>query len=130
MPNFKNGPVPSPEYGEEANQFSQVTEFTSDVYVYGKLYANIDAGDVFTEDNITFNDITVRKLFVSGGGTYGGQNIFDCLVAKNKFDVGLGGTVFTAISETDSCDSKSTEGRVGIGSTQPDGLFQVGNNYL
>ena len=130
MPNFKNGPVPSPEYGEEANQFSQVTEFTSDVYVYGKLYANIDAGDVFTEDNITFNDITVRKLFVSGGGTYGGQNIFDCLVAKNKFDVGLGGTVFTAISETDSCDSKSIEGRVGIGSTQPDGLFQVGNNYF
>ena len=43
MPNFKNGPVESPEYGEEANQFSQVTEFTNDVYVYGKLYADINA---------------------------------------------------------------------------------------
>ena len=32
MPNFNNGPVPSPGYGEEANQFSQATEFTDDVY--------------------------------------------------------------------------------------------------
>ena len=46
MPNFNNGPVPSPGYGEEANQFSQVTEFTDDVYVYGKLYANIEVGDI------------------------------------------------------------------------------------
>ena len=29
MPNFNNGPVPSPGYGEEANQFSNVTEFTN-----------------------------------------------------------------------------------------------------
>ena len=42
MPNFKDGPVESPGYGEEANQFSQVTEFTNDVYVYGKLYADIN----------------------------------------------------------------------------------------
>ena len=119
MPNFKDGPVESPGYGEEANQFSQITEFTNDVYVYGKLYANIEASDVFTDENITFNDITVRQLFVVGGGTYGGQNIFDCLTAKNKFDVGIAGTVFTAISETDGCDSISSPGRVGIGSTQP-----------
>ena len=38
MPNFKDGPVESPGYGEEANQFSQITEFTNDVYVYE--YAN------------------------------------------------------------------------------------------
>ena len=36
------------------------------------------------------------------------------------------GTVFTAISEADGCGSQSTAGRVGIGSTQPDGRFQVG----
>ena len=128
MPNFKQGPVESPEYGEEANQFSNVTEFTNDVYVYGRLFANIDPGDVFTEDTITFKNVNIEQIFVSGGGTFGGKNVFDCLTAKNKFDVGVGGTVFTAISETDSCDSDSIEGRVGIGSTQPDGLFQVGNN--
>ena len=57
MPNFKNGPVESPDYGEEANQFSQVTEFSTDVYVYGKLYADIQAGaiDFSGADNITFN---------------------------------------------------------------------------
>ena len=128
MPNFKQGPVESPGYGEEANQFSNVTEFTNDVYVYGRLFANIDPGDVFTEDTVNLVNVNIEQLFVSGGGTFGGKNVFDCLTAKNKFDVGVGGTVFTAISETDSCDSDSIEGRVGIGSTQPDGLFQVGNN--
>ena len=128
MPNFKQGPVESPGYGEEANQFSNVTEFTNDVYVYGRLFANIDPGDVFTEDTVNFVNINVEQIFASGGGTFGGKSVFDCLTAKNKFDVGIGGTVFTAISETDSCDSDSIEGRVGIGSTQPDGLFQVGNN--
>ena len=60
MPNFKNGPVESPDYGEEANQFSQVTEFATDVYVYGKLYADIEAGaiDFSGADNLTFNGIT------------------------------------------------------------------------
>ena len=125
MPNFKQGPVESPEYGEEANQFSQVTEFTNDVYVYGKLYADIDPNDVFTDETVSFANVNIEQLFVSGGGTYGGQNIFDCLTAKNKFDVGLAGTVFTAISETDGCGSISSPGRVGIGSTQPDGRFQV-----
>ena len=85
MPNFKNGPVESPEYGEQANQFSQVTEFTNDVYVYGKLYADIDPNDVFTEDTISFKNVNIEQIFVSGGGSYGGQNIFECLTAKNKF---------------------------------------------
>ena len=43
MPGFKDGPVPSPNYEDNNNnQFSEVTEFTNDVYVYGKLYADID----------------------------------------------------------------------------------------
>ena len=46
MPNFINGPVENPDYDDEANQFSNVTEFTNDVYVYGKLYANIEVGDL------------------------------------------------------------------------------------
>ena len=44
---------------------------------------------------------------------------------ESSMVVGLAGTVFTAISETDGCDSISSPGRVGIGSTQPDGRFQV-----
>ena len=35
MPNFIQGPVENPGYDDEANQFSNVTEFTNDVYVYG-----------------------------------------------------------------------------------------------
>ena len=67
MPNFKDGPVESPGYGEEANQFSQVTEFTNDVYVYGKLYANIDPSDVFGDERIVFEDVAINNdLFVSG----------------------------------------------------------------
>ena len=90
MPNFKQGPVESPGYGEEANQFSNVTEFTNDVYVYGRLFANIDPGDVFTEDTVNLVNVNIEQLFVSGGGTFGGKNVFDCLTAKNKFDVGVG----------------------------------------
>ena len=71
MPNFKNGPVESPEYGEEANQFSQVTEFTNDVYVYGKLYADINASDVFGDETVELSDLIVKNdLFVSGLSTF------------------------------------------------------------
>ena len=66
MPNFNNGPVPSPGYGEEANQFSQATEFTDDVYVYGKLYANIagetaDGSDLITKSAIGVDIEVVRN---------------------------------------------------------------------
>ena len=48
MPGFKDGPVPTPDYesNNNNNQFSDVTEFINDVYVYGKLYADITAGDI------------------------------------------------------------------------------------
>jgi len=125
MPGFNNGPVPNPYFGDEnVDHFTQKVEFADDVYVYGKLYADID---VLSEGNVTFeNDVTInKKLFVSGGITADGTSTFDCLVALDKFDVGLAGTVFTAIVGENSCDSLSSPGRVGIGSTQPDGRFQV-----
>jgi len=125
MPGFNNGPVPNPYFGDEnVDHFTQKVEFADDVYVYGKLYADID---VLSEGNVTFeNDVTInKKLFVSGGITAEGTSTFDCLVALDKFDVGLAGTVFTAIVGENSCDSLSSPGRVGIGSTQPDGRFQV-----
>ena len=125
MPNFKKGPVPSPGYGEDANQFSQITEFTNDVYVYGKLYANIEASDVFGDDTVELNDTIIKKnFFVSGLSTFIGAVDMDYLTVKQRLNVGVAGTVFTAISTT-SDDDGQIGGRVGIGSTQPDGRFQV-----
>ena len=69
MPNFINGPVESPGYDDETNQFSNVTEFTNDVYVYGKLYANIEVGDIdfSSSASVTFNSVTVQDdFFVTG----------------------------------------------------------------
>ena len=130
MPNFNNGPVPSPGYGEEANQFSQVTEFTDDVYVYGKLYANIEVGDIdfSTSSNVIFNGVTVQKdFFVTGFSTFIAPVDMDYLTVFHRHNVGASGTVFVAISSTND-DEGQVGGRVGIGSTQPDGLLQVGNN--
>ena len=127
MPNFKNGPVESPEYGDEANQFSQVTEFATDVYVYGKLYADIEAGavDFSGADNLTFNGITINNdLFVSGLSTFIGAVDMEYLTVFQRHNVGAAGTVFVAISSTNDAEGQ-VGGRVGIGSTQPDGIFQV-----
>ncbi len=47
MPGFLKGEVPNPNYErEDVNQFSQISEFTNDVYVYGTLYADIFAKDI------------------------------------------------------------------------------------
>ena len=71
MPNFKEGPVESPGYGEEANQFSQVTEFTNDVYVYGKLYADINATDIFGNETVELENLIITNdLLVSGVSTF------------------------------------------------------------
>ena len=130
MPNFINGPVESPGYDDEANQFSNVTEFTNDVYIYGKLYANIEVGDIdfSTSANVIFNSVTINDdFFVSGFSTFIAPVDMDYLTVFHRHNVGASGTVFVAISSTND-DEGQVGGRVGIGSTQPDGIFQVGNN--
>ena len=123
---FKDGSVPFPDYDrEDTDNFTRKVEFTDDVFVYGNLYANVKSENITFSETTTLADLNVENIFLSGG-IVGSSGIFDCLTAKNKFDVGLAGTVFTAISEADGCGSQSTPGRVGIGSTQPDGRFQVG----
>ena len=48
MTDFKSGGVPNPDYdSEDINFVNQKTEFTDDVYVYGKLYADL-GGDLHT----------------------------------------------------------------------------------
>mgnify|MGYP003319874902 FL=1 len=107
MPNFKDGPVPSPNYGEEANQFSQVTEFTNDVYVYGKLYADINASDVFGDEQVEIKDLVVTNdFFVSGLSTFIQAVDMDYLTVFHRHNVGAAGTVFVAISTTNGRDGE------------------------
>ena len=123
---FKDGSVPFPDYDrDDTANFTQKAEFIDDVFVYGNLYANIKSENITFSETTNFQNVNVENIILSGG-IVGSSGIFDCLTAKNKFDVGLAGTVFTAISKADGCGSQSTAGRVGIGSTQPDGRFQVG----
>ena len=123
---FKDGSVPFPDYDrEDTDNFTRKAEFTDDVFIYGNLYANVRSENIVFSETTTLADLNVENIFLSGGIS-GSSGVFGCLTAKNKFDVGLAGTVFTAISQADGCGSQSTAGRVGIGSTQPDGRFQVG----
>ena len=129
MPGFQKGPVPNPSFeNNDVNHFSQPTEFANDVYVYGKLYADIDASDIFSDGTIEFDGVTVKKnFFVSGLSTFIGPVDMDFLTVFHRLNVGAAGTVFVAISSQRGADDGQVAGRVGIGTTQPDGLFQVGN---
>jgi len=127
MPGFKNGEVPSPNYErDDVNQFSQVSEFTNDVYVYGTLYTDISASDINFDDLVEFKDLVVSNNFkVSGLSTFIDAVDMDYLTVYQRHNVGASGTVFVAISSTSDLDGQ-VGGRVGIGSTQPDNKFQVG----
>ena len=130
MPGFKKGQVTNPDYNSDANQFGEKTEFLDDVYVYGTLYADIDASDIdFT--NVEFEDVNInRNLIVSGLSTFIGTSFHfdietDYLTVFQRHNVGAAGTVFVAISSTSDLDGQ-VGGRVGIGTTQPDNRLQVG----
>ena len=127
MPGFKNGEVQSPNYErDDVNQFSQVSEFTNDVYIYGTLYTDIDASDINFDDLVEFEDLIVNNNFkVSGLSTFIDAVDMDYLTVYQRHNVGAAGTVFVAISTTSELDGQ-VGGRVGIGSTQPDNKFQVG----
>lgn len=63
MTDFKAGGVPTPDYDtEDINYVSQKTEFTEDVFVYGKLYADL-GGDVQT-----FSTAGVERLRIDKSG--------------------------------------------------------------
>ena len=111
-----------------------------DVYVYGKFEYDF-SGDSPTFDNVHINN----DLFVGGISTFvgvatfkddvwidedlyvGGKLQIEYLDVTQRLNVGLGGTVFVAISTTNGRDGQGqTGGRVGVGTTQPSGRFQVG----
>ena len=63
MTDFKSGGVPNPDYdSEDINFVNQKTEFTDDVYVYGKLYADF-GGDVQT-----FSTAGVERVRITSTG--------------------------------------------------------------
>ena len=128
MPRLQDAPVPDYE-SDDKNVVSQQTEFVDDVFIYGKLYADITGEDIIFDENTTFDgSVTIDKdLFVGGLSTFWGPVDMQYLTVYQRLDVGAGGTVFTAISTTNGYNGEGqTGGRVGIGSTQPDARFQVG----
>ena len=108
---------------------SNVAEFYNDVHVYGKLYADLvgglsgDGTQGLTVESLTVNNNAFFKTDVSIEGLLD----TNYLTVFQRLDVGAGGTVFTAISTTDGRNGEGQiGGRVGIGSTRPDALLQVG----
>ena len=94
-----------------------------DVYIYGKLYYNFDL------DDVTFKNVKINEnLFVSGVSTFIGTSLFkdevfieelniDFLTVRKDFNVGVGGTLFTADTRTE---------KIGIGTTTPLQNVQIG----
>ena len=61
MTDFKGGGVPIPDYDrDDINYISQKTEFTDDVFVYGKLYADL-GGDVQTFSTAGIERVRITK---------------------------------------------------------------------
>ena len=61
MSKFQEGGIEYPDYdGAESTNFNQVAEFTNDVYVYGKLYANLVGGQP---------DVNIKDFGAVGDGT-------------------------------------------------------------
>ena len=95
----------------------------NDVYIYGKLYYDFDL------DDVTFKNVEINEnLFVGGISTFVGIASFkdevfidelniDFLTVNTDFNVGFGGTLFTADTRTE---------RIGIGTTIPLQNVQVG----
>ena len=61
MTDFKAGGIPTPDYdSEDINYIYQKTEFTDDVFVYGKLYADL-GGDVQTFSTAGVERVRITK---------------------------------------------------------------------
>ena len=107
-----------------------VAEFYNDVHIYGKLYADLEgtaSGGTGSGGNGTFINLDVEKN-ITIGGDLRVENLIDTdyLTVRHRLHVGVGGTVLTVISKGEIADGEYGN-RVGIGTTQPDTKFQVGD---
>jgi len=103
--------------------FNDDSKFFRDVYIYGKLYY-----DFRKNDPIVFSNVIIEgQLEVYGRSTFHDDVYIDTglsvgiLTVRNRLDVGIGGTVLRASSDT---------GKVGIGSTTPIQKLDVDGNAL
>jgi len=103
--------------------FNEDAKFFKDVYVYGTLYY-----DFRKNDPIEFNNVIIHgELEVYGRSTFHDDVYIDTglsvgiLTVRDRLDVGIGGTVLRASSNT---------GKVGVGRTDPIQKFDVDGNAL
>ena len=150
MSDFKAGGIPTPDYdSEDINYIYQKTEFSEDVFVYGKLYADL-GGDLHTftgNVDVFQKNVPTSKVRLHGGtieltrdpnvydpadgafidfkSTIGED--FDCRIAQTndnglRFETGGQGVSNTKVTI-------SPDGKVGIGSTIPTSGLQVNNFF-
>ena len=61
MSDYNSGGIPTPDYNkDDVTIFNDITEFTNDVFVYGKLYADL-GGDVQTFSTAGVERIRITK---------------------------------------------------------------------
>ena len=116
--------------GNEA-QFNEKVLFLKDIEVAGKLIIdNLDANINF--DNLVVKNLTVsnqsnlNRLKITGVTESTGVSTFFNNVdfLDGRLNIGVGGNVLSGIN------SGTYAGRIGIGTTQPASLFQVGDDCL
>ena len=81
MSKFQGGNVPYPDYdAADTDNFNRKVEFTDDVFIYGKLYADIDSDDITFAENQQFQSVTVNEdFFVTGVSSFFGPVDLDYL---------------------------------------------------
>ena len=105
-----------------------------DVFVYGKFNYDftsdsLDIKDLFVSGLSTFVGVATFKddVFIDGDLSVGGEFDIEYLNVFQRLNVGAAGSIFVAISTTNGRDGEGQiGGRVGVGTTQPAGRFEVG----
>ena len=111
------------------HRVSNVAEFYNDVHVYGKLYADLVGGLTGDGDGTleVYNLDVKNNVNIDGDLNVEGLIDTDYLTVFQRLNVGAAGTIFVAISTTNGRDGEGQiGGRVGVGTTQPTGRFEVG----
>lgn len=118
--------VPYKEPAEDSNFYGLESHFNKDVIIYGDVRIHGELTSNFK--SLRNNSITVKNLNVLGKTIFDGYSYFSdyvygdkgfnvgVLTARDKLDVGCGGTTLRA---------DSSNGRVGIGSTVPEQKLDV-----
>ena len=111
------------------HRVSNVAEFYNDVHVYGKLYADLVGGLTGDGDGTleVYNLDVKNNVNIDGDLNVEGLIDTDYLTVFQRLNVGAAGTIFVAISTTNGRDGEGQiGGRVGVGTTQPAGRFEIG----